>query len=176
MFYIIGNWRLFKKMGYKGYYSLIPIYNYYCLVEAIYGKGWFLFLPLIICMGGSVLSTLLLAFARVIYVGRYTSFKAFMYGLLNGVSGLVMLAAIVVVIILVIKFLIKFTHAFSKKGWWTLGTIFFFPIFMMVYAYSDLKFKDRPYPNYDDYDAVDGFFEFFRNQGKKIEKEETVEE
>ena len=36
----IAWWKLFKKMGYKGWESLLPLYNDYLLFEELYGNGW----------------------------------------------------------------------------------------------------------------------------------------
>ena len=36
----IAWWKLFKKMGYKGWESLLPLYCDYLLFEELYGNGW----------------------------------------------------------------------------------------------------------------------------------------
>ena len=36
---IVGFWMVFNKVGMKGWYSLIPVYNYYKLFEATVGGG-----------------------------------------------------------------------------------------------------------------------------------------
>lgn len=35
-----AQWFVYKKMGRKGWESLIPIYNTYVLFEILYGSGW----------------------------------------------------------------------------------------------------------------------------------------
>lgn len=44
---LAANWRVFKKMGYRGWESLIPIYSRYLQFEALYGNGAKMFLMLI---------------------------------------------------------------------------------------------------------------------------------
>lgn len=36
----VANWRLFQKMGYRGWQGVIPFYNYYLVCKAFYGNGW----------------------------------------------------------------------------------------------------------------------------------------
>ena len=44
---IVMNWRLFKKGGYCGILSLIPIVNAFLFVKILFGRAWVLFLYLI---------------------------------------------------------------------------------------------------------------------------------
>ena len=37
----IANWKLFEKMGYKGWQGIIPFYSEYILVKELYGSGWY---------------------------------------------------------------------------------------------------------------------------------------
>lgn len=59
-FYIIGSvvlivyvlfaivtWKIFEKAGIKGWKSLIPIYNCYCLSKIAFNKGWYFIFMLI---------------------------------------------------------------------------------------------------------------------------------
>ena len=42
---VIAMWRLFRKMGHRGWESIIPFYNTYVIFQELYGDGWrFLFL------------------------------------------------------------------------------------------------------------------------------------
>ena len=43
----IANWKLFEKMGYKGWQGIIPFYSEYILVKELYGSGWYFLLLLI---------------------------------------------------------------------------------------------------------------------------------
>ena len=44
---IVSLWKIFKKAGRKGIYSLIPFYNMYCLSDMLIGNGWFFLISLI---------------------------------------------------------------------------------------------------------------------------------
>lgn len=44
---IIANWRIYKKMGYPGWYGIIPLYNSYILYKDLYGDGWLFWLTLV---------------------------------------------------------------------------------------------------------------------------------
>ena len=40
---IIANWKIFEKMGLKGWISIVPFYNTYKMCEMTFGNGlWFL--------------------------------------------------------------------------------------------------------------------------------------
>lgn len=40
VFTYVCEWRIFKKIGYKGWYILCPYYNSYLLYKAVWGDGW----------------------------------------------------------------------------------------------------------------------------------------
>lgn len=47
---LVIYWKIFVKSGYKGWKSLIPIYNIYLMFKIAFGKGWyflFMFIPLV---------------------------------------------------------------------------------------------------------------------------------
>lgn len=44
---IVVMWKIFVKAGIKGWKSLIPFYNYYCLSKITFNKGWLFILLLI---------------------------------------------------------------------------------------------------------------------------------
>ena len=44
---LVANWKLFEKMGYKGWEGIIPFYSEYILVKELYGSGWYFLLLLI---------------------------------------------------------------------------------------------------------------------------------
>lgn len=44
---IVGNWKIYKKMGRQGWESIVPIYNEYVLCDVLYGNGWKFLLILI---------------------------------------------------------------------------------------------------------------------------------
>lgn len=44
---LAASWRIFQKMGRKGWEGIIPLYNTYVLFEELYGNGWRMLLMLI---------------------------------------------------------------------------------------------------------------------------------
>ena len=36
----VAWWKIFKKMGYKGWESLVPLYSDFLLFRELYGDGW----------------------------------------------------------------------------------------------------------------------------------------
>ena len=158
-FMLISNWRLHKKMGYKGWSCLIPFYKEFCEIEALYGNGFYMFLP-----AGVTLFCLMLI-GLDLSSSNLSNARESME-----IASLIIFSLIVYYVVIYVRFIFKFVHAFGKDGWWTVGTLFFYPTMRIVYAVSDFKFRDIPYPDYDNYDAIDGFFEFFRNQNQKYKK------
>lgn len=54
IFYIIAYFKLFKKAGTKGIYSIIPIYNIWVLFEMSGMKGWLALIPIVNIFAGIV--------------------------------------------------------------------------------------------------------------------------
>jgi len=49
-FILVIYWKIFVKAGYKGWKSLIPIYNIYLMFKVTFGTGWYfllMFIPLV---------------------------------------------------------------------------------------------------------------------------------
>lgn len=44
---LIAMWKVFMKMGYQGWESIVPFYNVYILFKEMYGNGWRMLLMLI---------------------------------------------------------------------------------------------------------------------------------
>ena len=152
MFSIIARWRLFKKMGYDGWVSLIPFYSDFCMFEALYGNGWRILHPIIVMIIVYCISFLLFILSK--------EFSFIVFGIIS---------YIIYIIYFVMSFVMRLTHSFGKDGFWTFGTLMFYPVFRIVYGISDLRFNDRPYPYPEKYDTFDGFVDFFRSQ-RKVEQ------
>ena len=45
--YLTARWRIFRKMGRKGWEAIVPYYNVYVLFKVLYGNGWQMLLLLI---------------------------------------------------------------------------------------------------------------------------------
>ena len=44
---LAASWRIYQKMGRKGWEGIVPFYNAYVLFEELYGNGWRMLLMLI---------------------------------------------------------------------------------------------------------------------------------
>lgn len=44
---LAASWRIFQKMGRRGWECIVPFYNTYVLFEELYGNGWRMLLILI---------------------------------------------------------------------------------------------------------------------------------
>ena len=161
LFILISQWRLFKKMGYKGWASLIPAYKEFCIIEALYGNGWLILVPFAVAFSGPVIIALL---------------SQMISDLRDRMTFIIICAVIVwlAIIVLVLKAVIDFVHAFGKRGWWTFGALLFFPIIMIVFGISDFTFREASYPDYYNYDAIDGFIEYFRNMNPTLKKKSVI--
>ena len=45
LFYVIVEWRIFKKGNCPGIACIIPLWNVWCLFKILYGHGWLLLIP-----------------------------------------------------------------------------------------------------------------------------------
>lgn len=73
---IMGRWKLFEKAGLKGWYSLIPIYNTYCMFKITFGQGWLILFLIIPFMG------MIIYMVSNVYLGkRFGKGKLFCLGL-----------------------------------------------------------------------------------------------
>ena len=46
---LLASWEVYRKMGFPGWYAIIPLFNCYVLFREFYGNGWrflLLFIPL----------------------------------------------------------------------------------------------------------------------------------
>ncbi len=158
---LIGKWRTYKKLGYKGWVMFIPFYNTFCIFEGLYDSGWLMFLPFLISLiaGTVVFFTLMFDMEfrnRIIFLAIEIAF------------------VIVIFIYLYFRIVLDLTHSFGKKGWWSVGTFFFLPLFFKIYGLSDCIFRERSYPYPETYDTFDGFVDFFRRQREEKKKEIVV--
>lgn len=64
VYMVVTEWILFKKLGFKGWYSIIPGYNWYLLLKRLYGNGWLIFMILI---PGYNIACLIMAVNRLSY-------------------------------------------------------------------------------------------------------------
>ncbi len=69
---IVVMWKIFVKAGIKGWKSLIPFYNYYCLSKIAFNKGWLFILLLITPI--NIVFMLILSYKLAKRFGKSTAF------------------------------------------------------------------------------------------------------
>ena len=70
LFYLIVDWRIYKKGGCPGIACLIPIWNVWCIFKILYGHGWLILIP-----GVNILLSLIAPF-RLSWVFEHRFFFA----------------------------------------------------------------------------------------------------
>ena len=82
-FSLICGWKLFKKAGYAGWKSLIPVYGIVCEFRIIYGKGRYLLLCLIPVFGQIFAVYTVYKKARAFGRGKLFSVASILFGLIT---------------------------------------------------------------------------------------------
>lgn len=112
---IIGNWKVFTKAGEAGWKSIIPLYNTYISYKIAWNTNMFW-----ITLACIIVSWILSGFG----------------GILSSVSSLLGLAYAVISIIR----LYKLSKAFGHGVGFTLGLIFFNPIFIVILGFDSSEY------------------------------------
>ncbi|MDO4284265.1 MAG: DUF5684 domain-containing protein [Eubacteriales bacterium] len=113
---IIGYWKVFNKAGEPGWKSIIPIYNTYTAYKIAW-KGWMYWVMLALTAVGAWMSA-----------GT---------GVLAALGGLLAFAAMVIGVI----FCYKTAKAFGYGVLFTIGLIFFNPIFTIVLGFDSSRYQ-----------------------------------
>ena len=114
---IIGAWKVFCKMGEKGWKSLIPFYNDYVIYKNIWRSSWY-FVFLIIS----------------IVIGLLESRTADAY------VGLASIILSVFAIAIEFKAMISMSRSFGHGIPYALGLYFFRPVFMVILGFNNDSF------------------------------------
>lgn len=129
IFTIIAYWIVYRKAGEKGWKCLIPFYNDYIFYKFSWNvKFFFIFLPF-----------------TLIYLGISIIQRWFIdcfFGNNLMIETLLILLFICLIAILVINIIkkVKLAKSFGKGVLFTLGLIFFEPIFVMILAFGKSKY------------------------------------
>lgn len=122
---VIAEFRIFKKMGLKGYKSLIPFYCYFILFKRMGYSPLFPILYTISCTYFFVIDPLINDI------------------LLSTVGGLLYF---VIPFIIHIKKSIALSAYFGKNSMFTLGLVLFYPAFIMILAFGKSRFLKDDLP------------------------------
>lgn len=134
---VAAKWRVFQKMGYEGWKSLIPVYETFLTFKAIYGNGWMMLVliaPFVMALPISI----------IMAIGMFLSNEAtgiigvpvMIIGLLLGV------ASAVLPVIFTIKLNFDMARAFRQSKAFGFGLWLVNPVMMVVLAFSNASFRD----------------------------------
>ena len=124
----ISLWKLFVKAGYVGWYSLIPIYNFYIITKMVYHKSIFFILFLVMTV---ILSALPLA--------MYGAFDLIEKSSVRGITSYLPIYFLLTTALAVMEcfFLYRFPKVFGKSKSFSICNILFTPITMQILAFDD---------------------------------------
>lgn len=108
---IVAMWRIFTKAGEAGWKSLIPIYNFFVLYKIAWKQS-----------------------------ALWLTFLVTVLSMVCARSFLLFLIFLIVAYVLAIKFLHRLSKAFGKGILFTLGLIFFYPIFIMILGFGSAQY------------------------------------
>lgn len=133
--WLIAKWRVFQKMGFNGWKSVIPLYNKYLMFKGVYGNGWkvlWVWLPIILMPVLGILTALT-------FNARRPSASA------TGILSVVMVAysiAWIIALIILIKLYIDLAHAFNQTTAFGIGLILVNPVFVILLGFSGYQYQD----------------------------------
>ena len=113
---VVAKWKMFTKMGEAGWKSIIPIYSDYIL----YKKTW-----------KPVFFWVIFAIALVLSFVQ-SSQNAFV----SAIAFILVIAAIVIAIVQ----LNKMSKAFGHGTGFTVGLVFFYPIFLLILGFGSSQY------------------------------------
>lgn len=120
----IANWKIFVKMGEPGWKGLIPVYNDYILYRSIWNVKMF------------VISYVLAILAGLSSVGEGTSVEI--------VFSVIAVVSAVALVVILIMHSSKLSNAFGHGTGFTLGLIFFEPVFKLILGFGSSGYIGNP--------------------------------
>ncbi len=132
LLYCFAAWRIFTKMGEKGWKSLIPIYNLYILTKCVAKKK--LFLPIFLLY--------VVMFAASLTNSFFSYSKA--EGAVVTICSIIYAAASIALFVLNIILAHKVSKAFGHGAGFTVGLIFLTFIFELILAFGSSQYVGTP--------------------------------
>ncbi|MGN0813747.1 MAG: DUF5684 domain-containing protein [Candidatus Coproplasma sp.] len=126
---VAAEWKMFTKMGEKGWKSLIPVYNLYILLKRCSKVSylWQMIAGIVVIFVIDVLY-----FAKVISVD--VPWTAIVFGILE-------LAALIWVLVLEIKYMHGISKSFGHGAGFTVGLILLTFIFSLILSFGSSQYK-----------------------------------
>lgn len=134
---VAAKWRVFQKMGYEGWKSLIPVYETFLTFKAIYGNGWMMLVliaPFVMALPISIIMAIGMFLSNE--VTAIIGVPVMIIGLLLGV------ASAVLPVIFTIKLNFDMARAFRQSKAFGFGLWLVNPVMMVVLAFSNASFRD----------------------------------
>lgn len=134
---VAAKWRVFQKMGYEGWKSLIPVYETFLTFKAIYGNGWMMLVliaPFVMALPISIIMAIGMFLSNE--VTAIIGVPVMIIGLLLGV------VSAVLPVIFTIKLNFDMARAFRQSKAFGFGLWLVNPVMMVVLAFSNASFRD----------------------------------
>lgn len=135
---LAAQWRLFQKMGYEGWKSVIPVYSLYLKFKAIYGSAKLLILAILAPVIAPLPVAVLMAIATMLIENRL----AIIGVPLMLVAVLLMVAIMLLPMIIMIKVNFDMARAFHKGRAFGFGLWLCGPVMTVVLAFSNAVFRE----------------------------------
>ncbi|MGN0817802.1 MAG: DUF5684 domain-containing protein [Candidatus Coproplasma sp.] len=126
---VVAEWKMFTKMGEKGWKSLIPVYNLYILLKRC-SKVSYLWQMIV----GGVIIVIIDALYYAKVINADVPWMAIVFGLLQ-------LAAIIWVLVLEIKYMHGVSKSFGHGAGFTVGLIFLTFIFSLILSFGSSQYQ-----------------------------------
>lgn len=127
-----ANWRLFQKMGYEGWKSLIPLYNQFLLFKSVFGKGTLMVVMLLMPVIAVVLAMLVLMLSAIVRIQAVGALLAI----------LIVIAALVFMAYIAIKLMLGLARCFHRSTAFGWGLLLMPQVFTILLAFSSWAYKD----------------------------------
>lgn len=130
IFLCICWWKIYVKMGFKGWICLIPVYSQHVFYKAIWGKSWPLWGPILTYVGVTVLRSIYAVVGISSLLGGSQSFVVNLVITLifKGLSLIALLFILVISFITMFKMYRRFNHGVGTSVFFTLLPIVGIPV------------------------------------------------
>lgn len=123
---VVAYWKIFNKIGEKGWKSLIPFYSEYVLIRATWKTKWFW--TILVCL------ILTVGFLSVVYFFAKTN-PAF-----ANIFGILACITMLFLLVLDVISLYRVSVCFGHGAGWTVGLVLVFPVFVLMLAFDSSKY------------------------------------
>ncbi len=130
--FIIAWWKIFEKAGIKGWKSLIPIYNQYCLFRISGMSGWWCLFP--------IAPSLLFSLAGIDIMANNVTITSSQAG--NPITWIAFALSLVYLVISIVQ-IVKLAEGFKKGTGFKVASVFFPNITSLMLAFGKAKYNKK---------------------------------